>query len=213
MSILCLKIPHKTNFIPQVLNTYDSIFSFVQQHFNSVIDSIRSSHNVDSNDMDRIVDIAVSMNDIHSTSSNTYFRTIERDAGEHTVTKEDCINHVQKRVTSMLKTIRAKFSRMESQSRSSTATGQESLELRGAAVLACLYFNRGRSGLIDYLNFVGIDANHEFVNMTIDQNEKRLEKAFVAAAREEEITERKHQIRFDSMLAEVDTEEYGSREH
>ena len=39
--------------------------------------------------------------------------------------------------------------------------------IRGAAALACLYFNKGRSGLIDYFHYIGVDVNEEFINIVI----------------------------------------------
>ncbi|CAF1659817.1 unnamed protein product [Adineta ricciae] len=509
MSILCLKIPNKTNFIPQVLQTYDSLYAYVQEHFRSVVQDIRSSHNVESNNTDQFVDLAVSMDgtwkkrgfvshygivfvielesglaldyEVLSTRcekceknkrertardfrswfvkhkdvceqnwdgtakgmevegarrlfersvdkgfrykwlicdgdssayeavKRTYIvedtdeespqqnpneedvddsedeysdandndqtnETTRGDVEQDLVVKEDCINHVQKRVTSRLKDIRTKYSRLEFRSRSSTTDRQKSsarskkhrillsdgkpysgsagrmtkemeqkftslygnaireskmdlnedeavvlmqkkcravfyhyidqvdkskqhqycptgpnswckyqsntldsntkngklkkkyldpvfLEIfhdmieiltskdllrrclrgatqnsneclnsivwtilsktknhgyrsiRGAAALACLYFNQGRSGLIAYFDHVGLDVNEEFINIVIDKDKERLQEAIAAAEKQQEINERKKQLRFDSIAAEADTFDYGSGRH
>lgn len=41
--------------------SYDSLYVYVQEHFRSVVQNIRSSHNVESDNMDQFVDLAVSM--------------------------------------------------------------------------------------------------------------------------------------------------------
>ncbi|CAF3542548.1 unnamed protein product, partial [Rotaria socialis] len=206
MATLCLKIPNKTNFVPQVLQTYDNLNIFIHKHFISVIGKIRSLHNVETNDSDSIVNIAISVDGTwkkrgHVSQYGIVF-IIEMDTGlaidfevlstrfekceknqrersahefrawltkhkgscecnwdgtakgmekegtkrlfersikkemqidiedekkeynekrskskdfevDYLVIKEDCINHVQKRVSSRLKDIRVKYSHME----------------------------------------------------------------------------------------------------
>jgi hypothetical protein len=40
---------------------YDNLHTFVQTHFDLIIKNIRSSHNVDSDDIDSVVDVAISI--------------------------------------------------------------------------------------------------------------------------------------------------------
>ncbi|CAF3451053.1 unnamed protein product, partial [Rotaria socialis] len=391
MATLCLKIPNKTNFVPQVLQTYDNLNIFIHKHFISVIGKIRSLHNVETNDSDSIVNIAISVDGTwkkrgHVSQYGIVF-IIEMDTGlaidfevlstrfekceknqrersahefrawltkhkgscecnwdgtakgmekegtkrlfersikkemqidiedekkeynekrskskdfevDYLVIKEDCINHVQKRVSSRLKDIRAKYSHMEATqqitSKSSmkhhqllsdskpysgslgrmtremeqkftslygnaireiflvifndmiealtnkdllrrclrgvTQNSNECLNsiiwsilsktknhgyrsIRGAAALACIYFNQGRSGLLEFFKDIDIDVNDEQINTILGKDQERLRKSIVATQKQNDIRERKKQTRFESTAAEVDMSEYGGGRH
>ncbi|CAF3902554.1 unnamed protein product, partial [Rotaria magnacalcarata] len=104
--------------------------------------------------------------------------------------REDCINHVQKRVSSRLKDAWSKYSHVQSRRISITTTTEQVSSERltkrgvflsdvwsilsktkhhgyksifGAAALACLYFNNDRSGFIDYFKHINIDVNDELM--------------------------------------------------
>ncbi|CAF3420720.1 unnamed protein product [Rotaria socialis] len=63
--------------------------------------------------------------------------------------------------------------------------------IRGAAALACIYFNQGRSGLLEFFKDIDIDVNDELINTILGKDQERLRKSIVATQKQNDIRERK----------------------
>ncbi|CAF1377657.1 unnamed protein product [Rotaria magnacalcarata] len=85
--------------------------------------------------------------------------------------------------------------------------------IRGAAALACIYFNQGRSGLLEFFKDIDIDVNDELINTILGKDQECLQKSIVATQKQNDIRERKNQTRFESTAAEANTSEYGGGRH
>ena len=74
--------------------------------------------------------------------------------------------------------------------------------IRGAAAIAAIFFNRGRSGLIKFFDQVGIPITEELLSTLLGKDCKRVAKAEDNTQRQEIIKKHKEQQRLQSQLAE-----------
>lgn len=80
--------------------------------------------------------------------------------------------------------------------------------IRGAAAIAAIFFNRGRTGLIKFFKQVGISITEELLNTLLGKDTKRVVKAEDNNQRQELIKRHKEQQRLQSQLAEEEEIDY-----
>ncbi|CAF3068192.1 unnamed protein product [Rotaria sp. Silwood2] len=80
--------------------------------------------------------------------------------------------------------------------------------IRGAAAIAAIFFNRGRSGLIKFFDQVGISITEELLNALLGKDSKRVAKAEDNTQRQEIIKKYKKQQRLQSQVAEEEEMDY-----
>ena len=82
--------------------------------------------------------------------------------------------------------------------------------IRGAAAISSIFFNRGRSGLVKFLNQVGISVTEELLGALLGKDYKRIEKAEDNTQRHDIIKRQKEQQRIQAQVAEEEEMDYAS---
>lgn len=82
--------------------------------------------------------------------------------------------------------------------------------IRGAAAIAAIFFNRGRSGLIKFFDQVGIAITEELLDALLGKDFRRIEKAETNNQRRNIIKQRKEEQRIEAQIAEEEEMDYKS---
>jgi len=82
--------------------------------------------------------------------------------------------------------------------------------VQGAAAAASLYFNGGRTALLEFFEQAGIEINQDLYLNLLSTDEKRIRKAEIMTSRRQILILQKNKQRQQSMEAENDTTEYGA---
>jgi hypothetical protein len=83
------------------------------------------------------------------------------------------------------------------------------LTIQGAAAVASVSFNGGKTALLQFFEESGIEINHNLYFNFIAKDEKRIQKAELLSTRRDQIISQKSKMRQKSMAAENDATEYG----
>ncbi|CAF1143662.1 unnamed protein product [Didymodactylos carnosus] len=87
------------------------------------------------------------------------------------------------------------------------------ISVSGAAAEAVIIFNRGRVGLLPFIDTLGLDVNYSLLNSSLTKDSKRPAKAESVIAKPETVIEQKKQARSKLLTAERDIFEYGAGAH
>lgn len=82
--------------------------------------------------------------------------------------------------------------------------------IRGAAALAVLFFNRGRSGLIRFFDKFDLPVTEESINAIVGKDLRRIDKAQAMEQSRARIKERKQQKRFEESMAKDEEMDYSA---
>jgi len=82
--------------------------------------------------------------------------------------------------------------------------------IRGAAAIASIFFNRGRSGLVKFFDQIGIPITEELLDALLGKDFKRIENAETNAQRHDIIKQRKEEQRIQAHVEEDEEMDYGA---
>jgi hypothetical protein len=82
--------------------------------------------------------------------------------------------------------------------------------IRGAAALAVLFFNRGRSGLTQFFDKIDVPVTEELLDAILGKDLRRINKAQVNTQSRAEIRDRKQQKRFEESVTMDEEMDYGA---
>jgi hypothetical protein len=82
--------------------------------------------------------------------------------------------------------------------------------IRGAAAVAALFFNRGRSGLLKFFDKIGISITGELLTAILGKDYKRIEKASTDIRQRDSITQNKRTQRFEKGASIEEETDYGA---
>ena len=80
--------------------------------------------------------------------------------------------------------------------------------VRGAAAIATIFFNRGRSGLVKFFDKVGISVTEELLGALLGKDCRRIEKAENNTQRRDIIKRQKDQQRIHAQVIEDEEMDY-----
>ncbi len=79
--------------------------------------------------------------------------------------------------------------------------------------MAVVIFNEGRTGLIRFIEQLGVPINQALVDDLIDKDSKRVEKAETTVSQRQSLIDKKNESRRHEMRAKDDVTEYGPGQH
>ena len=82
--------------------------------------------------------------------------------------------------------------------------------VRGSAALAAIFFNHGRSSLVEFYKQSGIDVNEKLFEYLLAKDNKRISKSQKATEQRQKQIHRKAMNRKISMKAQMDTNDYAT---
>lgn len=81
--------------------------------------------------------------------------------------------------------------------------------IRGAAAISSIFFNRGRSGLVQFLDQIGITVSEQLIDFIIEKDFKRIEKAEKNTQKSQVIRQHKDHQRMQAQIEADEEMDYG----